>query len=330
MKILVTGSSGHLGEALVRTLQSQGRDVVGLDLLESPFTHVVGSIVDRECVRSSLQGVGSIIHTATLHKPHIVTHQMQDFIDTNISGTLILLEEAIRAGVQVFLLTSTTSTFGDALRPPPGQPAAWITEQVHPIPKNIYGITKITAEDLCQLFHKRYGLACLVLRTSRFFPEEDDDPAMRAAYADGNIKANEFLFRRVDLEDVVDAHLIGIERAPEIGFDRLIISATTPFQPEDLQGLRAHAPQIVEQRIPSYVSVYQTLGWTMFPSIDRVYINHRARQILGWQPRYSFSDVIECLRAGMDPSSPLARDVGSKGYHREHRESFEAGPYPVE
>ena len=327
MKILVTGSAGHLGEAIMRTLQSQGRDGVGLDLLESPFTHVVGSIVDRECVRSSLQGVDTIIHTATLHKPHIVTHGMQDFVDTNITGTLILLEEAIQAGVKVFLLTSTTSTFGDALRPPPGEPAAWITEQVHPIPKNIYGITKIAAEDLCRLFHKRYGLACLVLRTSRFFPEEDDDPAMRAAYADGNIKANEFLFRRVDLEDVVQAHLIGIERACDIGFDRLIISATTPFQPEDRQGLRENAPQILERRIPGYIAVYQALGWTLFPSIDRVYVNCRAREVLGWQPQYNFSHVIECLQVGIDPRSPLTREVGSKGYHRE---VFEEGPYPVE
>ena len=104
-------------------------------------------------------------------------------------------------------MTSTTSTFGDALKPPPGQPAAWIDERVAPVPKNIYGVTKTAAEDLCQLFHRNEGLAAIVLRTSRFFPEEDDDPAAREAYPDDNAKANEYLFRRVAIEDVVDAHL---------------------------------------------------------------------------------------------------------------------------
>ena len=129
-------------------------------------------------------------------------------------GTLILLEEAARARVRAFVMTSTTSTFGDALKPPQGQPAAWIDERVAPVPKNIYGVTKTAAEDLCQLFHRNEGLAAIVLRTSRFFPEEDDDPAARKAYADDNAKANEYLFRRVAIEDVVDAHLLAIERAP--------------------------------------------------------------------------------------------------------------------
>ena len=70
-----------------------------------------------------------VFHTATLHKPHIATHIRQDFIDTNITGTLNMLEEAA-AGVQVFVFTSTTSVFGDALVPPAGMPAAWITEDV--------------------------------------------------------------------------------------------------------------------------------------------------------------------------------------------------------
>ena len=73
-------------------------------------------------------------------------------------------------------------------------------------------MTKAAAEDLCQLFHRNQGLACLVLRTSRFFPEQDDDGTVRSPYPDDNIKANEFLFRRVDLEDVVIAHLLVAER----------------------------------------------------------------------------------------------------------------------
>src|SRR3954468_16634055 len=203
MRILVTGSSGHLGEALMRALAG---DLVGLDVLESPYTSVVGSIADRDVVRRAVDGVDAIIHTATLHKPHVGSHDPQQFVDTNITGTLNLLEEAVAAGVSRFVFTSTTSAFGRALAPPPGAPAAWITEDVAPVPRNIYGVTKRAAEDLCELAYRDSGLPCLILRTSRFFPEGDDRDDVRTAYADANVKVNELLYRRVDLEDVVSAH----------------------------------------------------------------------------------------------------------------------------
>jgi UDP-glucose 4-epimerase len=156
--ILVTGSTGHLGEALVRTLRAQGRAVRGIDLMPSPFTNVVGSIADRELVERAMDGVRSVIHTATLHKPHVATHTRNDFVDTNITGTLNLLEAAVRANVAAFLFTSTTSTFGRALEPAAGAPATWIDETVRPVPKNIYGVTKVAAEDLCELAHRNQGL----------------------------------------------------------------------------------------------------------------------------------------------------------------------------
>ena len=331
MKLLVTGSSGHLGEALVRTLQEHGHDVSGIDMLDSPFTTAVGSIADRNIVRRCMTDIDAVLHTATLHKPHVVTHSMQSFIDTNITGTLVLLEEAVTAGVQSFVFTSTTSVFGDALRPPVGQPAAWVTEDVTPIPKNIYGVTKTAAEGLCQLFHKQHGLPCLVLRTSRFFPEDDDNASVRSSYKDENVKANEYLYRRVDLEDVVQAHLCALDKASEIGFDRFIISATTPFLREDIWELRENAARTVERRVPGFSAVYAKLGWEMFPSIDRVYVNNKAHDVLGWRPKYDFQHVIWRLEQGKDPRSGLAVEVGSKRYHAEElAKLFGEGPFPVE
>src|SRR5918996_4454752 len=226
--------------------------------------------------RRGMAGVDAVIHAATLHKPHVGSHTRQDFVDTNITGTLNLLEEAVAAGVGGFVFTSTTSAFGRALSPGPGEPAAWITEDVAAVPRNIYGTTKTAAEDLCELAHRHHGLPCLILRTSRFFPEGDDRDEVRTAYEDANIKVNELLYRRVDLEDVVSAHRLAMERAPEIGFGRYIISATTPFTRDDLAGLRADAPAVVRRLFPGYEAVYAARGWSMFPSIDRVYDNSRA------------------------------------------------------
>jgi UDP-glucose 4-epimerase len=327
MKLLVTGSSGHLGEALVRTLGALRHEVIGLDVLESAFTTHVGSVTDRSLVRRCLSGVHAVFHAATLHKPHIATRSRQAFIDTNITGTLILLEEAVAAKVESFLYTSTTSVFGDSLVPPPGAPAAWITEEVPPVPKNIYGVTKGAAEDLCQLFYRNHGLPCIILRTSRFFPEEDDDRKIRDAYSDENVKANEFLYRRVDIEDVVSAHLLALKHIASVRFRKYIISATTPFRPADLAELRIDAPAALRKRLPEYEGEYARRNWTMFPTIGRVYVNQRAREELGWEPQYDFRHVLDCLRQDKSPRSQLARLIGSKGYHVEQ---FSDGPYPVE
>lgn len=327
MKVLVTGSSGHLGEALVRSLKATEHEVVGIDIAPSPFTDAVGSIADRQFVNRSMQGVDAVLHTATLHKPHVATHTRQDFVDTNITGALNLLEEAVLAGARRFVFTSTTSVFGDALRPPVGQPAAWITEDVAPQPKNIYGVTKTAAEDLCRLFHRNHGLSCVVLRTSRFFPEEDDQKEVRDRYSHGNVNANEFLYRRVDIEDVVSAHLLALDKAEAIGFDKYIISATTPFTKDDLADLRADAPAVLKRKAPEFEALYAARGWRMFPEIERVYVNERARTHLGWRPKYDFDHVLRSLRENTDVRSPLAQQIGSKAYHSR---SFAEGPYPVE
>lgn len=314
MTILVTGSRGHLGEALMRVLRAHGRPARGIDLKPSDFTDRVGSIADRAFIRDCMQGVRAVLHAATLHKPHVATHDHQAFVETNVTGTLTLLEAAAAEGVEAFVFTSTTSAFGAALTPAPGEPASWITEEVVPIPKNIYGTTKTAAETLCELFARRHGLPLLVLRTSRFFPEEDDDAAVSSAYETLNVQAVELLNRRVDIEDVVSAHLLALDRAPALGFGRYIVSATSPFTRNDLAAVRGDLPAAVRRLYPDCEALFAARGWRMFPQIDRVYVNDRARAELGWQPRRDFRHVLACLRADEDFRSALARAVGSKGY----------------
>lgn len=77
MKTLVTGSSGHLGEALVRTLRVADHEVIGLDIKESAFTTVTGSVDNSDCVQECMRGVQVVYHTATLHKPHVATHSKE-------------------------------------------------------------------------------------------------------------------------------------------------------------------------------------------------------------------------------------------------------------
>jgi UDP-glucose 4-epimerase len=202
----------------------------------------------------------------------------------------------------------------------------WVAEELPPVPKNIYGTTKLMAETLCELFFRERGLPVVILRTSRFFPEDDDDPAMRSAYPLDNAQANELLYRRLDIADAVSAHLLAVERAPEVGFGRYIVSATSPFAPRHLAALADDAAAVVRELYPDCEKLYAARGWRLFPQIDRVYVNERARRELGWRPEFDFAHVLNCLRDGRDFRSALARAVGSKGYHDA---VFDDGPYPV-
>lgn len=326
MKVLVTGSSGHLGEALMRVLPGAGIAARGLDVKPGSFTEIVGSIAEPEVAARAVTGMDAVIHAATLHKPHMATHSKWEFVDTNIAGTLHLLEAASAAGIGRFVFSSTTSAFGRALTPAPGAPAVWIDETAPSLARNIYGATKTAAEDLCALAHREHGMAVIVLRLARFFPEDDDSAAVRAAYSGENAKANEFLFRRADLADVVDAHLAALRRAPEIGFARYIVSATTPFTQAHLPALRACPRDVVRALFPRFSEVYKKRGFRMFEAIDRVYDNAAARRDLGWTPRHDFARVLDQLDRGEPVGSALARDVGAKGYHDA---AFADGPYPV-
>ena len=301
MNILVTGSSGWLGQTLVPRLARDGHRVVGLDPVPSAATAIVGSVVDRALVQRIMRdhAIEAVVHAAARHKPHIETHDNSEFVAVNVQGTLNLLEEAVAAGVSRFVFTSTTSLMiSQKIRDGKAggaREAVWIDETMTPLkPRNIYGVTKLAAEELCRLFHHLHKLPVLVLRTSRFFPEEDD-MAHAIAQSGDNTKANEFLFRRLTVEDAAEAHVVALAKAPEVGFDTFIISAMTPFSRNDCAALIADAPSVVARYFPDYPALYAQRGWTMFDTIDRVYDAGKAARMLGFTCKTGFREILDGL-----------------------------------
>lgn len=303
MRILVTGSSGWLGQTLVPRLQRDGHDVVGLDPDAGPTTAVVGSVVDRALVRRIVreEGIEAVVHAAARHKPHIETHDNSEFVAVNVQGTLNLLEEAVAPGSKVdrFIFTSTTSLMiSQRIRDGKSggaKQAMWIDETLSPLePRNIYGVTKRAAEELCRLFHHLHRLPILILRTSRFFPEADD-MAHAIAQSDENTKANEYLFRRLTVEDAAESHVVALAKAKEIGFDTFIVSSMTPFSVTDCRELITDAPSVVARYFPDYRELYERRGWTMFDSIDRVYDAGKAERKLGFACKTGFREILQSL-----------------------------------
>jgi UDP-glucose 4-epimerase len=304
VNILVTGSSGWLGQTLVPRLAREGHEVVGLDPEPGATTSVVGSVVDRALVRRVIrdEGITAIVHAAARHKPHIETHDNSEFVAVNVQGTLNLLEEAVAPGSPVdrFVFTSTTSLMiSQEIRDGKAggaKAAVWIDETMAPLkPRNVYGVTKLAAEELCRLFNHLHKLPVLILRTSRFFPEEDD-MAHAIAQSGENTKANEFLFRRLSVEDAAEAHVVALAKAKEIGFDTFIVSAPTPFTRDDCHDLITDAPAVVARLFPEYRTLYGRRDWTMFDTIDRVYDAGKAERVLGFRCRTGFAEILAGLR----------------------------------
>ena len=188
-------------------------------------------------------------------------------------------------------------------------------------------ITKLAAENLCELFHRDHGLPCLILRTSRFFPEADDRKDTRDAYEDDNAKVNEFLYRRADIEDVVTAHLRALDESPLDWIRPLHHQRDDAVHAATMSRnfTRTHQRSSGVTRPGTKTSTRRAAG-RCFQSIDRVYVNARARTELGWQPRYDFAYALDLVANGHDFRSGLAHTIGSKGYHDV---VFEDGPYPT-
>ncbi|MGJ3647149.1 NAD-dependent epimerase/dehydratase family protein [Sphingomonas sp. GlSt437] len=307
MRILLTGSSGWLGRHLAPQLRAAGHQVTGLDVAPGAYTDVVGTVADRSLIDRLFaeHRFDAVIHAAALHKPDIARYPVQAFIDVNVTGTLNLLDAAVAAGASRFVFTSTTSLMiSEAIRRAEGEAAVWIDETIAPLePRNIYGVTKLAAEHLCRLYHQLHGLPCLILRTGRFFPEDDDTHAKPSGE---NLKANELLNRRLTVEDAVEAHLMALDRAPAIGFDTFILSAPTPFARDEAAELKRDPAGVIARRFPDAADLYAARGWVLPESIDRIYDAARAERVLGWRARTDFAAVLAALRAGAP--LPVAHD----------------------
>jgi UDP-glucose 4-epimerase len=289
MRVLMTGASGPKVGSIVAEHLAGRHELVGVDAAPGRFTrHVrdIASLGDADW-RPWLEGVEAVVHFAALHAPHRITHSRSEFIRTNVDATSRLLDTARRCGVRRFLLASSTSVYGRAMRPTRNE-AIWVTEKLMPDAEDIYDETKLAAEQLCrEAFTTDFVTAAL--RFSRSFPES---LPLMALYR---------LYRGVDARDVAQAFAKALEvQLP--GFEALNVSGATPFLPTDCQALFENAPAVLQQRCPALVAAFAKRGWELPPSIDRVYVIEKATDLLGYRPHYGWQHVLEPALAA--PGAP--------------------------
>lgn len=277
-KILVTGASGQLGREIVKLLRKKGYDVWGIDLMRSETTDEVLDIKSIDKVLSITKSSDAIIHTAAIHGKHYeLKFPRESFIETNIMGTFHLLQACVKNAIPKLIYTSTTSIYGNAMMN--DKQAVWVTEQLTPDPRDIYDITKLTAELLCRDYFEKEQIKTTVLRVSRFLPEND------------NLKAIHRLYRGLSEEDGALAHLLALEKQLDT-FEIFNISNQSPFMQEDLIDLYINPKKVITKYFPQSEAIFEQRHWQFPQKIDRVYVIDKAVKLLNYQPQFNFETFL--------------------------------------
>ncbi len=285
MKLLVTGSSGPKVASHVAEYLADSHTVIGVDVVPAPTTSVIADVTQVADWAPHLDGVNAVIHFAALHAPHRGTHTTAQFRQTNVEATHRLLEASRAAGVNRFLLASSTSVYGKSMRSK--RSAVWVTEALLPDAEDIYDETKLAAEQLCRdAFSPTFATAAL--RFSRSFPEQ---LPLMALYR---------LYRGVDARDVAQAFGLALT-APLKQFEVINISGESPFIESDCDRLYTNAPEVLRKRTPELVKEYVRRQWPLPARIDRVYVIDKAKALLGYRPQFGFRELL----LGLGASQPI-------------------------
>jgi UDP-glucose 4-epimerase len=281
MRILITGSSGNIGSKIAEIVTQRGI-CIGVDLVPGKFTTHLGSITDQKLMKEIIPGVDAIIHSAAYLTPHLGVKSEHEFRYVNVHGTEVLLNLAIRHNIKRFVFTSTTSVYGCTTRPK--TEAIWVTEALSPNPEDIYDLTKLEAEQLCQQA-SRTGMNSIILRMSRCFPEPDH---LLVFYR---------LYRGVSRRDVAEAHWLAATSSIP-GSETFIISADSPFQQTETRMLFIDPWKVIDGLYAQASKLFDQMKWEKPASVDRVYVIEKAKRLLNYQPQDNFITFLQ-RKAGL-------------------------------
>lgn len=280
--VLVTGSSGRVGQAVCAALKAQGLRTRGIDRGAGPHTDVRAEIDDLPDLRQALSGIDSVIHCAALHAPHVGQFPDSEFHRINVEATRQLADLSIAMGIRRLVFTSTTALFGKAAEQP--DRTAWIDLDTTPEPNTIYHHTKLEAEQALQALAMSEPISLSILRMSRCFPEPADQMAVHR------------LHRGIDVRDVATAHVLALH--DRIGTHRWLVSAPPVFTRADVPRLFDAADQVIRERAPRLAEAFDARGWSLPRHLDRVYDPSSLLAARAWRPMYGWDAVLNALDAG--------------------------------
>lgn len=296
MRILLTGAGGNLGRAAVPALAAAGHELRLFDFrpLVTGHEFVEGDVRDPEAVSAAMEGVDAVVHGAAVHGVHLDTFTGNDFWSINATGTYVVYDAARAAGVRRVVLASSMVVYGGVAGT--GERWAVVTEKSAQRPADVYGMTKVIAEDVARFHADAHGIATVALRLGMFVPETFERYGFR------------LLFGGVDDRDVGQAVLLAVGHEPVGGFDTFDIMADNGLSPEDLPQLDADLPAGLEQRWPGTGELVRAHGLDLTDLVwgRLLFPVDKAASGLGYRPSYGFGAFLDAWRRGDQGHYPSA------------------------
>ncbi|MEI6147454.1 MAG: NAD-dependent epimerase/dehydratase family protein [bacterium] len=182
MRVLITGGAGFIGSHIAEHFQGRA-EVRVLDNLRSGHRHnlagldaafIEGSILDRPLVRQAMEGVDYVFHLAAMISVPESMQKPVECTELNTIGTLIVLEEAARAGVKKLIFSTSAAIYGD-------NPVTPKLETMRPEPKSPYAVSKLDGEYYCDMFAREGRVQTACLRYFNVFGPRQDPGSPYAA-----------------------------------------------------------------------------------------------------------------------------------------------------
>jgi nucleoside-diphosphate-sugar epimerase len=288
MKVLLTGGSGNLGQALVPRLLDQGDTPVILDVgapasLNEGAVFIEGSVLDRSKLTNILRGCDCIVHIAAWHGIHEDRGEKNayDFFDLNVRGTFEVFEAVASAGIAKVIYISTTSVYR---------------------PDTRYGSSKILAELIAEDYRKHRRINVVTLRPRGFIPYWD-----RAVYGKYSDWARWFWKGAVHIDDVATAVILSLDLLSGRQLDQqLILTLDSAYQytDADFDHWDAEGPGSTFRKY--YHEYYDlALSYGLDPALKptRLDISETVRW-LGYKPAYSLANLLSELAVFGDNGPP--------------------------
>ena len=301
-KILVTGADGFIGSHLIESLVRQGHSVRAFTLYNSfnswgwldhcaadvkgKFEVFSGDIRDPNGVKQAMKDCDSVLHLAALIAIPFSYHSPDTYVDTNIKGTLNILQAARELGVRRVVHTSTSEVYGTARFVP-------ITE-AHPLQgQSPYSATKIAADQLAYSFYASFNLPVVIARPfNTYGPRQSARaviPTIITQIANGrrSIKlgavspTRDFNY----VQDTVDGFIAALNS--ELGLGEVInFGSNFEISVGDTAQLIAEVMNVEIEIITDEVRLRPENS-----EVERLWAdNAKAKQLLGWQPSHSGRD----------------------------------------
>jgi NAD dependent epimerase/dehydratase len=324
-RILVTGADGFIGSHLVEHLVALGRPVRAfvqynsfghwgwLDDVPKPVQDAIevfpGDVRDSICVKEAMKDCDAVLHLAALISIPYSYRAPDSYVETNIRGTLNVVQAARELGTQKVVVTSTSEVYGTAQFVP-------ITE-AHPlVGQSPYSASKIAADQLALSYFRSFGTPVTVIRPfNTFGPRQSTRaviPTIITQILDGNrkLKLGSLMPRR-DLTYVLDTvrGIVASLGAKDVSGEVINLGTGFDISVGDLAMLIAQLMQVEiafereEQRVRPAASEVERL----------VAHNGKAGQLLGWRPEVAGLDG---LRRGLEKSIAWFSDPENRAHYR--------------